>query len=45
LKLELNSVTSEVDSAIEIIGIPKEELGITDTEVRNNTSTQQRKWN
>jgi hypothetical protein len=45
LKLELNRITTEVETAMEMIGILKEELGIADTEVRDNTSIAQNNEN
>jgi hypothetical protein len=45
LKLDLNNITSELESAIEIIGILKEELGIADTELSGNTSILQNNEN
>jgi hypothetical protein len=41
----LNNITSELESATEIIGILKEELGIADTEVSDNTSIVQNNEN
>jgi hypothetical protein len=45
LKLELNNITTDLETAMEIIGILKEELGIADTEVSDNTSTAQNNEN
>jgi hypothetical protein len=45
LKLELKNITIELESAIEIIGILKEELGVIDTEETKHTSIIQKNEN